>query len=91
MLPQLPAVLESVSQSQALLMPCLRSLGRCSMSGQGQAWGRTVTQQGPITAAGETIPMEFIAMVTAAEEGPIGVEASLLTGCPHLALIHIWR
>lgn len=40
-------------------------------------------------AAGEAIPVQLIALVTATQEGPIGVEAALLTWGSHVTLIHI--
>lgn len=39
--------------------------------------------------AGEAIPVQFIALVTTTQEGPIGVEAALLTWGSHVTLIHI--
>lgn len=42
-----------------------------------------------LTAAGEAIPVQLIALVTATQEGPIGVEAALLTWGSHVTLIHI--
>ncbi|EGV99367.1 hypothetical protein I79_017610 [Cricetulus griseus] len=42
-----------------------------------------------LTTAGEAIPVQFIALVTTTQEGPIGVEAALLTWGSHVTLIHI--
>lgn len=39
--------------------------------------------------AGEAIPVQLIALVAATQEGPIGVEASLLTRSPHVTFVHI--
>lgn len=33
--------------------------------------------------------MQLIALVTATQEGPIGVEAALLTWSPHVTFVHI--
>lgn len=34
--------------------------------------------------------MQLIALVAATQEGPIGVEAALLTRSPHVTFVHIW-
>lgn len=34
--------------------------------------------------------MQLVALVAAAQEGPVGVETALLTGSPQVTFIHIW-
>ena len=41
-----------------------------------------------LTAAREAIPVQFIALVAATQESPIGIEAALLARGPHVTLIH---
>ena len=58
-----------------------------------RAWGTnggTRGRGGALTTAGEAIPVQLIALVAATQEGPIGVEAALLTWSPHVAFVHIW-
>lgn len=57
------------------------------------AWGTsggTLGRGGALTTAGEAIPVQFIALMAATKEGPIGVEAALLAWSPHVTFIHIW-
>lgn len=51
--------------------------------------GGTHGRGGALTTAGEAIPVQLIALVAATQEGPIGVEASLLTRSPHVTFVHI--
>lgn len=39
--------------------------------------------------AGEAIPVQFVALMAATQEGPIGVEAALLAWSPHVTFVHI--
>lgn len=34
--------------------------------------------------------MKLIALVAATQEGPIGIEAALLTWSPHVTFVHVW-
>lgn len=51
--------------------------------------GGTLGRGGALTAAGEAIPVQLVALMAATQEGPIGVEAALLAWSPHVAFIHI--
>ena len=55
----------------------------------GDQWGTSVGG-GALTTAGEAIPVQLIALVAATQEGPVGVEAALLTRSPHVTFVHIW-
>lgn len=62
------------------------------------AWHRTRDSNrgtrggcGALTIAGKAIPMQLVALVAATQEGPIGIEAALLTRSPHVAFVHIWK
>lgn len=44
---------------------------------------------GALTAAGEAIPVQLVALMAATQEGPVGVETALLTWSPHVTFIHI--
>lgn len=58
-----------------------------------RAWGTRGGAQGrgaALTIAGEAIPMQLIALVAATQEGPVGIEAALLTWSPHVTFVHIW-
>jgi hypothetical protein len=35
--------------------------------------------------------VQLVALMAATQEGPIGVEAALLTWGPHITLIYIWK
>lgn len=59
--------------------------GRDMVASNGGTHGRG----GALTTAGEAIPVQLIALVAATQEGPIGVEASLLTRSPHVTFVHI--
>lgn len=41
------------------------------------------------TFAGEAVMVQFVALVAATDESPVGVEAALFAGGSHLALVHI--
>lgn len=51
--------------------------------------GGTLGRGGALTAAGEAIPVQLVALMAATQEGPIGVEAALLAWSPHVTFIHI--
>lgn len=62
------------------------------LCGRNRAWEtyRGAQQRGgALTIAGEPIPMQLIALVAATQEGPIGIEAALLTWSPHVAFVHV--
>lgn len=52
--------------------------------------GGTVGRGGALTTAGEAISVQFVTLMAATQEGPIGVEAALLTWSPHVTFVHIW-
>lgn len=51
--------------------------------------GGTLGRGGALTTAGEAIPVQLVALMAATQEGPIGVEATLLAWSPHVTFIHI--
>lgn len=55
----------------------------------GNQW-RDTWRGGALTTAGEAIPVQFVALMAATQEGPIGVEAALLAWSPHVTFVHIW-